>query len=235
MNEIINIYCDESCHLEHDDSPVMVLGGVWLPKNKLKKICLDIREIKLKHSFSKSFEFKWSQISPKKIEFYKDLITYFFSNNDLCFRGLVASKQNLNHDKHSQSHDDWYYKMYYFMLLNIFKKEDEYNIYIDIKEKKRGGIKILQLKKILSNKLHDFDSKIIKKMQIVDSKDSELLQMSDLFCGALSYLNKDLKTSEAKLEILRHISKLSKCNLKIKTLPQEKKFNIFYWNGDREV
>ena len=82
MSEIINIYCDESCHLEHDNSPVMVLGAVWLPKNKIKKICLDIREIKLKHNFSKAFEFKWTKISPNKIAFYKDLITYFFNNEN---------------------------------------------------------------------------------------------------------------------------------------------------------
>jgi len=24
-----NIYCDESCHLEHDRQPIMVIGGMW--------------------------------------------------------------------------------------------------------------------------------------------------------------------------------------------------------------
>ncbi len=231
MTKLFNIYCDESCHLEHDQSPVMVLGAIWIDKEKIKEACLDIRKIKEKHQFTRNFEFKWTQISPKKIEFYKDLVSYFFNNKDLYFRGYVASKQNLNHNNHNQNHDQWYYKMYYFMLINIFNKDNEYNIYIDIKEKKRGGIKLLKLKKVLSNKLYDFDEKIIKKMQIVDSKDSELLQMADLFCGALSYLNKDLKTSSAKLELINHISKLSKSNLKITTLPQERKFNIFYWKG----
>jgi hypothetical protein len=28
MSEIYNIYCDESCHLEKDKIPVMVLGAV---------------------------------------------------------------------------------------------------------------------------------------------------------------------------------------------------------------
>lgn len=23
------IYCDESCHLEHDKQPIMVIGGMW--------------------------------------------------------------------------------------------------------------------------------------------------------------------------------------------------------------
>src|ERR1700722_11096356 len=29
MSEIINVYCDESCHLEHDQSNFMVLGAIW--------------------------------------------------------------------------------------------------------------------------------------------------------------------------------------------------------------
>ena len=29
MSETYNIYCDESCHLENDDKPVMLLGAIW--------------------------------------------------------------------------------------------------------------------------------------------------------------------------------------------------------------
>jgi len=28
MTTIFNVYCDESCHLEHDRQPVMVLGAI---------------------------------------------------------------------------------------------------------------------------------------------------------------------------------------------------------------
>ncbi len=31
MSQVFNIYCDESCHLEHDREKVMVLGAVWCP------------------------------------------------------------------------------------------------------------------------------------------------------------------------------------------------------------
>ena len=35
---LYNVYCDETCHLEHDNSNVMVLGAVWCPQSKLKEI-----------------------------------------------------------------------------------------------------------------------------------------------------------------------------------------------------
>ena len=33
-----NIYCDESCHLEHDKSNSMSLGAIYCRKDKLKEI-----------------------------------------------------------------------------------------------------------------------------------------------------------------------------------------------------
>ena len=46
MTEIYNIYCDESCHLENDHQPAMVLGTVWCPLAKVREISRRLREIK---------------------------------------------------------------------------------------------------------------------------------------------------------------------------------------------
>ena len=34
----INVYCDETCHLEHDGHKAMALGAIWCPKDKIKEI-----------------------------------------------------------------------------------------------------------------------------------------------------------------------------------------------------
>ena len=39
MREIVNIYCDESCHLQNDGESVMAIGAVYCPAAKKKKIC----------------------------------------------------------------------------------------------------------------------------------------------------------------------------------------------------
>jgi len=46
MTATYNIYCDESCYLEHDRQLVMVLGAVWCPLEKAREISVHIREIK---------------------------------------------------------------------------------------------------------------------------------------------------------------------------------------------
>ena len=44
-----NIYCDESCHLEKDHIPVMVIGAVWCPAESSRELSKAIRYIKEKH------------------------------------------------------------------------------------------------------------------------------------------------------------------------------------------
>lgn len=53
MDSIYNIYCDESCHLEHDNEKAMVIGGVWCPRNKKDEIFRRIREIKAEHNLNR--------------------------------------------------------------------------------------------------------------------------------------------------------------------------------------
>lgn len=53
-----NVYCDETCHLEHDRSKAMALGAIWCPKAKVPVINRRIREIKNKHGIPAESEVK---------------------------------------------------------------------------------------------------------------------------------------------------------------------------------
>ena len=80
-------------------------------------------------------------MSAAKLDLYLDLIDYFFDDDDLNFRVLVADKSILDHGAFNQSHDEWYYKMYFDMLKVIFDPECRYRIYLDIKDT-QGGEKV---------------------------------------------------------------------------------------------
>ena len=64
MSETFNVYCDESCHLEHDQQKAMVLGAIWCPLDKSREISIRLREIKQKHRMAPQFEVKWTKVSP---------------------------------------------------------------------------------------------------------------------------------------------------------------------------
>ncbi len=234
MKEEFNIYCDESCHLENDSQKAMVLGAVWCPKDKSYEINKRIREIKTKHSLSVSFEVKWNKIGIKKIDFYEELIDFFFDDDDLHFRALVIpDKSKLDHSKHNQTHDDFYYKMYFDLLKVILDPECGYNIYLDIKDT-RSQEKVDFLQEVLRHNHYDYSKQIIKNVQQVRSHEIEILQLTDLFAGAISYLHRGLETSSAKLKLIERIKERSKYSLLNSTLYRESKMNIFIWKPRTE-
>jgi hypothetical protein len=231
MSEIYNVYCDESCHLENDGINVMTLGAMWCPLSKRVEIAQRLREIKVKHGLKPGFEIKWTKVSNGQLDFYLDIVDYFFDDDDCHFRGLVVpDKSALNHDQFSQCHDDWYYKMYFVMLKTIFEPQSTYRVYIDIKDT-LGHERINKLHDVICNSHYDFSHHMIERMQRIHSHESEQLQLADLLIGALGYLHRGLQTNQAKLAIIERIKQRSGYRLTQNTLLRESKFNLFIWNG----
>lgn len=230
MSTLCNIYCDESCHLEQDHIPVMVLGAIWCPQANVSDISNKIRNLKEKYGFSKQREIKWVKVSPSGLSFYKELIDLFFSEDALHFRAVVIpDKTRLDHVQFIQDHDTWYYKMFFVMLKQIFSPDSRYHIYLDIKDTK-SQLKVQKLHEVLANSQYDFDRSIIERVQQVRSHEVELLQLADLLIGALGYLHRGLKTSQAKLALVDHIKQGSKLTLLNNTLFQADKINLLVWS-----
>ena len=61
MVEAVSIYCDESCHLEHDHQKVMLLGCVWLPFEKIQLAVSELRQLREAHRMDG--EIKWTKVS----------------------------------------------------------------------------------------------------------------------------------------------------------------------------
>ncbi|HWR83377.1 MAG TPA: DUF3800 domain-containing protein [Candidatus Deferrimicrobium sp.] len=224
-----SIYCDESCHLEGDHHPIMVLGAVWCPTSLTRAIFNRIREIKIRNGLSREFEVKWTKVSPSKNQIYRDLLDYFFDDDHLHFRCLVAeNKYNLQHTLFGQDHDTWYYKMYFNLLKVILSPHDTFRIYLDIKDT-RSESKVAKLRDVLSNNMYDFQRRIIERIQTVRSHEVELIQLADLLTGTISYLNRGISTNEGKLALVTRMQERSGYQLTQTTLLKEEKLNLFKW------
>jgi len=226
-----NIYCDESCHLENDQQQVMILGAIWCPEKESRSIARQIKAIKAKHNMSPNFEVKWTKVSPGKIDFYMDLLNYFFKEDKLFFRALIISdKTKLSHSTFNQDHDTWYYKMYFELLKVLLNPHDFYRIYLDIKDSKSGE-KVTKLHEVLSNNSYDFQRKIIERIQIVHSHQIEQIQLADLLIGCVLAANRGIQLSSAKGAMVEEMQELSQYNLTRTTLIRERKVNLFRWSA----
>lgn len=230
-----NVYCDESCHLEHDGINIMVLGAVWCPHDCVKEINERIRKIKVRNGISETAEMKWTKISPAKTQLYEDLVNYFFDEADLHFRALlIPDKTKLDHERFNQTHDLWYYKMYFEMLKAILSPTDSYEIYIDVKDSHTNR-KAQKLKEVCCNSMYDFASRTIKKIQPIRSDEVQIMQIVDVLIGALGYNNRifpeNHQPSRAKLDIIKLIKERSGYSLDRSTLLREDKLNLFFWDA----
>ena len=226
-----NIYCDENCHLENDKKKYMVMGAITCDKNYRRKICNDIRIIKEKYGLPRFQEIKWTKVSEKKEELYKELITYFFNNSKLQFRAIIIDKDKIDNKRFNQSYDTFYYKVYYQLLCRTINPKEENFIYLDVKDT-RSSRKIKKLEECLKNGVYDFNIDCIKNVQSINSKESEILQICDVLIGAIGYLNRGelLKKNHSisKEKLIDLIINKSGYNLKKTTFLSEEKFNLFF-------
>lgn len=224
-----NIYCDESTHIENDGMPFLVIGAITCPKSKAREVAVRIREIKAQHGLNPKKEIKWTKVSPSKVDFYLQLVDYFLAEPDLKFRAVVASKDGLDHAAYGNTHDDWYYRIYYYLLRALVSRHIESHIYLDIKDTQSSG-KVAELWKVLAYTFHDFDRDWVKTVQVIRSHDSELMQLADVLIGAVNYRNRGLDTSKAKTAVVERLQQ-STVDLTKQTSLGYTKVNIFPWTG----
>ncbi len=223
---LYNIYIDESCHLENDPFNVMCIGYVKEHYPAHEQYVADIKAIKSKHKTP--FEIKWTKISNSRSDLYHELVDYFF-DVDLQFRGiLVKYKDKLDHEEFNQgSHDNFYYKLIYF-LLRPNELPNKFRVFLDIKDT-RGREKLDKIKEVFDNH-HGGESPFVR-FQHIHSHDNQLLQLTDLFIGAITYKARDEhekpEASTVKKEIIAHIEDRSGYDISMGTEPWEEKFNIF--------
>ena len=227
--QTFNIYIDESCHLEHDLSNIMSVGYIKVPEDLSSKMKVEIKKIKRSHGIVS--EIKWNTISNTKVDLYKELIDYFFTQ-PLQFRCLLMKhKDRLQHQVFNEGrHDIYYDKMIFYLLANpwLNSNSDRYKVFLDIKDT-RGREKIKMLNEIFTNKFSGKSPFIW--FQHIRSFDSQFIQLTDVFIGAITYKSRNLHlkegSSKAKIELIRYLEEKSGYDLDSGTSPGEQKFNIF--------
>jgi len=218
MNKTFNIYCDESCHLENDHKNFMFLGSISSAYNQVQLHSTRIKELKKKHNFYA--EIKWSKVSKSKYHFYSDLIDYFFAT-DLKFRAIGVEKSKINHQLFFQSHDEFYYKMYYQLLNHKTNSLCSYNVYLDIKDTLSAS-KVRKLREILNIRYGVFRS-----VQNIRSQESVLMQLADFLLGAISYYkNNQERKNQAKVLLTERI--INQSGIKLDKTNYSEKLNLFF-------
>ncbi|MCF7920528.1 MAG: DUF3800 domain-containing protein [Candidatus Cloacimonetes bacterium] len=229
--EQIDIYCDESnpdlfTAEKKTENRYLLIGGIKLRKRDRESAKSKINELRKKYDVSG--EFKWNKVSKNKLEFYKEIVSLFFSyGNELIFRCIVINTDKINLDiYHEGDAELGFYKFYYQLLNKWICDFKAYSIFTDIKTNRRKN-RINELEQVLKNS-HILSS--IESVQAINSKESSLLQMADVLLGAVSAnFNQTLTPNSAKRELIAYIEELLQHDICATNL-RERKFNVFKIN-----
>jgi len=178
-----DVYCDESRpDLFASNAPrsnYMVIGSLWLPKDLRNVYKTEIHELREKHKIGP--EFKWQKVSKSRIQFYTELVEWFFSKGeDLRYRCIAidSHKVNLLH-YHENDQELGFYKFYYQLLHHWILDFNEYNIFCDSKKNAKND----RLKVLMRCLNYGNLAAVIKNVQAIRSDESVLIQVADLLTG----------------------------------------------------
>lgn len=177
MSKTFNIYCDESTHLPNDGHPYMILGYVSIAANQIKMAKGQIKAIKARHGYTG--ELKWMNVHEATLPMYIELVEYFFMT-DMQFRAAIVDKSQIDENRPDYTFNDFYFRMYYQLLHHKIDLENDYNVYIDIKDTCSNG-KLHRLEEMLKWNTS------IRRFQFVKSSESHFLQLADVIIGAINY------------------------------------------------
>jgi len=222
---IYKIFCDESCHIENDGADIMVLGALHCTADKAVQLSKHIKWLRHHHNYRP--ELKWSKLNKHQWPLYKDLVDMVVDDAGVHFKSTVVLNKNiLDHQQfNAGSHNDFYYKMFYYTLRDFLQEGSEHRIYLDYMDT-LGAEKTKKLCEILRSYT---SGQLQVSATIVQSYEVQLIQLADLLIGAVAYRNREDigHTSAIKMQFVEYLETKLGYALNYATPWWEEQFNIF--------
>ena len=218
-----DVYCDES-RQELFRSPVpgenyVLIGGIWIKAEERPAHKRAVKILRARHRLHG--EFKWNRVSTSRLDFYKDLVSMFFSR-DIRFRTVVLQADELDSVRfHEADNELMFYKFYYQLLHHWILDFNKYRIFVDTKTNRvQDRLRTLEL--CLSNA----NISSVVDVQALPSHEVDLMQLADVLIGAVSYKFHKRASSKAKQEVVGEVEKRLERQIG-PTCRADNKFNVF--------
>lgn len=204
-----DIFCDEShpdlLASRNSSAKYLLIGSIWMLREDRKRFKENIHALREKHKVGA--EFKWEKVSFSRLEFYKDLIQWFWNQGEqLRFRCIVVDKAKVNLLHYHQNDQELgFYKFYYQLIHHWIADFNNYRIFCDYKINRK------------SNRLHTLRecldqtnlSARIASVQAVRSNEAVLIQLADVLTGLISSsFNRSCSNESAKQELIHYFERL---------------------------
>jgi len=226
-DDIIDIYCDES---GTDSGRYLVIGGLWVKRLYHPIILRQLTAFRTKYELTR--EIKWAKISKGYFNQYKDLLDLYFNCwNRVRFYCIVVEKQKVDwHTYHHNDHELGFYKFY--RLLIRYRMSGEYRYYLWADQRNNrvpNRLHTLQCYANMDCTKHIGVSPLVH-VQEINSRMSDIMQLSDVLIGAVRACYCEDISGEAKVEFCNYLqSRLGVSSLSEIENKRDALFNIWKW------
>lgn len=241
MGKNLYIYCDESRHLQQ---AYMVLGGIAVCQDAIPEISRVMAEYREEQHMTA--ELKWTRVHHKKYSEYVAFIDHgfnFMQNGRMHFHSLIIDRAQLDHVSYNEGNPDLgIYKFFYTLLIHRFgrryccgEKGKDIRLFIKF-DKRECSYKLGDMQEVLNNgmrKTHSVYTRPFRKVEAIDSKTSDIMQINDILLGAIGH-HKNRRhllpeTRQAKTDLSNYIAeRLQRPHLGNDTPRDAKLFTV--WN-----
>ncbi|MBU0569812.1 DUF3800 domain-containing protein [Patescibacteria group bacterium] len=244
----IHIYSDES---RHKGERFLLLGGLWVEKKQVAVLKGNITRLRNKHAYTNSQgkkipfagELKWTKVSNKYFQVYKDLVDLFFDgiNKDkFRFCCLLLDTHLPEVVEYANLNREGYFKILCQLYFHNSKIPAEYKMFPDKISNPTKNVNLPELQSALNNAfMNKFCSMInpvkwnsignlVKTIQPLDSKKEDIIQLVDVVLGSIGYFqNRHFEkkgAKKAKVKLMKYV--LNKLILNGTILFSGKKFIV---------
>jgi hypothetical protein len=212
FNNLCDIYIDESSQTKHR---YLLLGGMISQTAKGSNILAEITNARLPEL--PCGEMKWNKVSNAKIMCYKRVVDIFFDNaefNDCHFHSLVLDTHRLNNSQYNEGSRQVGFNKEIYQLASKFARlypTRLFHLYMDHRETNQRPEDLRNILNFGRRKAGDDREWPFRRSHFRDSKTTPMLQMVDIFAGAIGYHinghNLAVDASPAKQRLSNYILK----------------------------
>lgn len=226
-----NIYADEASISE---ARYMLIGGIWSGWEIEPFVRSELQAVR--DQYRLQAEMKWTKVSSTMLPAYCAFVDTFFEHEQLSFRCIVIDTHILDYRRfHRGDKELGFYKFYFQLISRNLTASDLYWLNTDERRNRRASR--LSTLKITVNRWWQKRAGVepLRAVEPRRSHDDDLIQLTDVLLGAVSYAWNERVGSEAKLSLVKHIaSRMGWPTLQWSTARFERKMNIWRWQPASE-
>jgi len=204
-----HVYTDES---RQDAHRYMLYGMLFIPRGQAEEELLaDIAAFRKQENLTA--EMKWGKVPKGMLPVYKQYADIFFAHPAAEFRCLVVDTHKIDYRAfHDNDRETAFFNFYFYALSRNLEPTHEYVVFADDRQTKRS-LRWFELQAKINYHWLRLGQKqaLVRNLQPVNSKHHDLLQMADLFNGAVGYDLDEYNTSEHRVEFVHHLAQKVGC------------------------